>query len=109
VEEKISETRGEIEQMEAEQKALEHRVDFATVDLQLTEVYKARLDGAMPTAGTQMRNSFIAGLRNAGGTLLGLVLFFEEYGPSLVIWFAILGLPVWLVWRRYWRSRNPVD
>ena len=109
VEEKISETRGEIEQMEAEQKALEHRVDFATVDLQLTEVYKAQLSGATPTAGTQMRNSFVSGLRNAGGSLLALVLFLEEFGPSLLLWLFILGLPLWLVWRRYRRLRNPAD
>jgi hypothetical protein len=30
--------------MEAEQKALEDRVDFATIELQLTEDYKAQLN-----------------------------------------------------------------
>ena len=87
VEEKISETRGESEQMEAEQKALEHRVDFASIDLQLTEEYKAQLSGGVSTSvGTQMGNSFVAGLRHAGDSLLGLVLFFEEFGPALVLW-----------------------
>jgi Domain of unknown function (DUF4349)/Putative zinc-finger len=99
VEEKIAETRGEIEQMEAEQKALEHRVSFASVELQLTEQYKAQLDGAPASVGTEMHNALVAGLRNAGGSLLGLVLFFEEYGPALVLWTVILGGPVWLVWR----------
>lgn len=41
VEEGIARVRGDIERMGAEQKALEHRVDFATIDLQLTEEYKA--------------------------------------------------------------------
>jgi hypothetical protein len=100
VEEKISETRGEIEQMEAEQNALEHRVAFASVELQLTEQYKAQLGGGAPqSVGTEMHNALVAGLRNAGGSLLGLVLFFEEYGPALVLWTVILGGPVWLVWR----------
>jgi Domain of unknown function (DUF4349)/Putative zinc-finger len=100
VEEKISETRGEIEQMEAEQKALEHRVAFASVELQLTEQYKAQLgEGAPQSVGTEMHNALVAGLRNAGGSLLGLVLFFEEYGPALVLWTVLLGGPVWLVWR----------
>ncbi len=100
VEEKISETRGEIEQMEAEQKALEHRVAFASVELQLTEQYKAQLGGGAPqSVGTEMHNALVAGLRNAGGSLLGLVLFFEEYGPGLVLWTVLLGGPVWLVWR----------
>jgi hypothetical protein len=100
VEEKISETRGEIEQMEAEQKALEHRVAFASVELQLTEQYKAQLGGGAPqSVGTEMHNALVSGLRNAGGSLLGLVLFFEEYGPALVLWTVLLGGPVWVVWR----------
>jgi len=44
VEQEIARVRGDIERMEAEQKALEHRVDFATVELQLTEEYKAQLN-----------------------------------------------------------------
>jgi hypothetical protein len=100
VEEKISETRGEIEQMEAEQKALEHRVSFASIELQLTEQYKAQLGGNAPqSVGTEMHNAMVSGLHNAGGSLLGLVLFFEEYGPALALWTLLLGGPVWLVWR----------
>src|SRR5208282_5513880 len=40
VEEEIARVRGEIESMEAQQKALEHRVDFVTVDLQLVQEYR---------------------------------------------------------------------
>jgi hypothetical protein len=46
-----------------------------------------------------MHNALVSGLRNAGGSLLGLVLFFEEYGPALVLWTVLLGGPVWVVWR----------
>lgn len=107
VEEKISETRGEIETMEAEQALLEHRVAFATIDLQLMEEYKEQLaTGSSVSTGTRMHNAFIAGMRNAGGTLLGLALFFEEYGPVLLIWIAILGGPAFLIWRRYRRFRG---
>jgi hypothetical protein len=45
VEEEMARVRGDIERMEAEQKALEHRVDFATVELQLTAEYRAQLPG----------------------------------------------------------------
>ncbi|HEY2861663.1 MAG TPA: DUF4349 domain-containing protein [Terracidiphilus sp.] len=105
VEEKISETRGEIEQMEAEQKELEHRVDFAGIDLTLVEEYKAQLGGSAPSVGNAMGNAFVAGLRHAGGSLLGLILFAEEYGPVLLMWAAILGIPTVLVWR-YLRSNR---
>ncbi|MGB6688826.1 MAG: DUF4349 domain-containing protein [Terracidiphilus sp.] len=101
VEEGIARVRGEIESMEAEQMALEHRVDFATVDLQLTEEYKAQLNPTAPSASTRLHNAFIAGIRYASGTLFGIVLFFVAYGPVLLIWLLIVGFPVYLVWRRY--------
>jgi hypothetical protein len=106
VEEQIARVRGEIESMEVELKALEHRVDFATVDLELTEEYSARLSS--PSASNRMHNAFIAGLSNAAATLLGIVLFLEEYGPALLIWLVILGTPVYFVWRRYRRMRSKV-
>jgi hypothetical protein len=108
VEEQIARVRGEIESMEAEQKALEHRVDFATVELQLSEEYKAQLNSTAISTSTRIHNSFVAGIRNASETLLGIVLFFGEDGPPLLIWLVILGLPAILVWRRYRRMRSGV-
>jgi hypothetical protein len=105
VEEEIARVRGEIEQMEAEQQALEHRVDFASVDLQLTEEYKAELNPPSASVSNRLRNAFVAGLSSAAETILGIVLFLEEDGPVLLIWLAILGLPVFLLVRRYRRVR----
>lgn len=107
VEEEIARVRGEIEQMEAEQKALEHRVEFATVDLQLVEEYRERLGapGAAQSPSARIYNSFITGIRNAGGMLLGILLFVEEFGPALLVLTALLGLPAFLLWRRYRRAR----
>jgi hypothetical protein len=105
VEEEIARVRGEIEGMEADQKVLEHRVDFSTVDLQLNEEYKAQLDSPSASVGNQIRNAFVSGLRNAGATLLGLLLFVEEAGPVILIWLAILALPAAFLWRRYKRLR----
>jgi len=105
VEEQISNTRGEIERMDAEQKALEHRVDFATVQLQLAEEYTAQLGAPDTSVGTRMHNAFVNGLANAGSSLLGILLFFEEYGPVLLVWLVVLGTPVVLLWRRYRRAQ----
>ena len=102
VEQEISRVRGEIEQMEAEQKNLEHRVDFATIDLKLSEEYKAKLDSAAPSISTQIHNAAVNGYRNVADTLLSIVLFFAEYGPVLIFWLLVLSAPGWLVWRR-WR------
>jgi len=104
VEEGIARIRGDIERMEAEQKALEHRVDFANVELQLSEEYKAQLNAPAASVSTRIHNAFVAGYRNASETVLGIVVFFAEHGPSLVIWLLILLLPIVLVWRRYRRT-----
>ena len=102
VEQEIARVRGEIEQMEAEQKNLEHRVDFATIDLKLSEEYKAKLDSPAPAISTQIHNAAVNGYRNVADTLLSIVLFFAEYGPVLMFWLFVFFIPAWLVWRR-WR------
>ena len=107
VEQSIARVRGEIESMEAEQKTLEHRVDFASVEIQLAEEYKAQLSSPN-SVSTRIYNAFVAGYHNATETLLGFLLFFEEYGPSLVIWLVILALPILLVWRRYKKVRSTI-
>jgi hypothetical protein len=104
VEEGIARVRGDIERMEAEQKALEHRVDFSTVELQLTEEYKAQLNPPAASVSTRIHNALVEGYRNASETVLGIVLSFAEYGPALLIWLVLLGLPVIFVWRRYCRT-----
>lgn len=106
VEEEIARVRGEIEQMEAEQKTLEHRVEFATVDLKLAEEYKAQLNTPAPSVLMQLRNATINGFRNAFESLLALVLFLAESGPSLLLWLALLGIPAWRLWRRYRRAQS---
>jgi hypothetical protein len=109
VEEQLGEVRGKIESMEAELRNLEHRVDFATVDLDCSEQYHERLGSPQSaSAGTQIANGFVAGLRRAVATLLGVVLFIEEFGPSILIWVLLLGVPVFLLARRYRRLRARV-
>jgi len=103
VEDEIARVRGEIEQMEAEQKVLEHRVDFATIELQLSEQYREQLGPQSTSVTMQIRNAFVAGIRHGASTLLGILLFFEEAGPVALIWLAILGVPGFLLWRHYRR------
>jgi hypothetical protein len=104
VEQEIARVRGEIEQMEAEQQTLEHRVDFATIDLKLAEEYKAQLSSPTPSVATQLRNASVNGFRSAFESLLALVLFLAESGPAILLWLALLFIPVRLLWRRYQRS-----
>jgi hypothetical protein len=109
VEEGIARVRGDIERMETEQTALEHRVDFATVEIQLSEEFKAQLNAPSASVSNRLHNAFVAGLRSAAATVLGIVLFFEEDGPVVLIWLAILGLPTFLLVRRYRRIRARIQ
>jgi anti-sigma factor RsiW len=103
VEEEIARVRGDIESMEAEQTNLEHRVDFASIDLSMTENY-GPVAGSAPLS-VRLHNAFVAGYRNAAGTVVGIFLFLVAYGLTILIWIAILGVPVVLLRRRYRRMR----
>jgi anti-sigma factor RsiW len=105
VEQEIARVRGEIEQMEGEQKTLEHRVDFATIDLRVAEEYKAQLTSPAPSVGMQLRNAAVNGFRTVSESLLAVVLLLAETGPSLLLWFVILFFPARLLWRRYRRAQ----
>lgn len=107
VEQEIARVRGQIEQMEAEQKNIEHRVDFATIDLRLSEEYKVKLESAAPSFSTEFHNAMVNGYRNVADTLVALILFFAEYGPILLFWIALLGTPSWFVWRRWRQASTP--
>lgn len=104
VEQEIARVRGEIEQMEAEQKGLEHRVEFATVDLRLSEEYKAKLESASPSIATRFHNAFIGGFQSAVDLVIGILIFFAETLPSAFVWLFIGGPVVWLGWRRWRRT-----
>jgi hypothetical protein len=103
VEEEIARVRGDIESMEAEQTNLEHRVNFASIDLSMTENY-GPVSGSAPLS-VRLRNAFVAGYRNAAGTVVGIFLFLVAYGLTILIWVAILGVPLYLLRRRYRRMR----
>ncbi|HYA96750.1 MAG TPA: DUF4349 domain-containing protein [Methylomirabilota bacterium] len=104
VEREIARVRGEIEQMEAEQKSLEQRVQFASIQLTLSEEFKAHLGSALPAIPVRLRNALVGGYRGAVESLVGIGLFAAGYGPSLLLWALILFFPVRAAWRRWKRS-----
>jgi hypothetical protein len=104
VEQEIARVRGEIEQMESELKILNHRVDFATINLTINEEYKAKVSGSAPAMGIRLHNAAVAGLQSAASSALGLSLWLIEIMPALLLWGAILGFPAWWLWRRMQRT-----
>ena len=85
--------------MEAQQKDLNNKVQFATIQLELAEEYHAELEPAAPGTGTQLRNAFVDGIRSAAENTLGMALFLLRYGPVLLIWFIALGSLTFVLWR----------
>ena len=101
VEQEMSRVRCEIEEMDAQQKNLEHRVDFATLNLTIAEEYKAKLESNAPSLGMRLRNSIVLGFRNAFGSFFSLILFVAEAAPVLLTWLVILSPLGWFAWRRF--------
>ena len=109
VEREIARVRGEIEAMEAEQKNLEHRVEFASVNLQLTEEFKASLNAPAASISTRIHNAMVAGFKSLAETILGILLFFLEAGPTMLVAALIFLAPASLLWRRYRRAAASVS
>jgi hypothetical protein len=108
VEQEIARVRGEIEQMEAEQLNLEHRVDFAAIDLKFADEYKAQLGSPATSVSTQFHNALVNGYTSVADSLLGLLLSLIQYGPVLLLWIVILSSPAWVLWRRWKRASAAV-
>jgi Domain of unknown function (DUF4349)/Putative zinc-finger len=109
VEQEIARVRGEIEQMDAEQESLEHRVAFATIDLNLAEEYKAQIGSASPSISIRLHNAVVAGYRAVVESVVSVVLFVVEYGPSAMLWLAFLAPLTWFVYRRWTRATSLVS
>jgi hypothetical protein len=96
-ERELTRVRGEIESMTGERNLLVHRVEYATVDLQLQEQYRAQFGSGAP-AGS-LRNALVEGFRNLEAGAVTALTFVLAYGPSILFWLVIFGAPAWLAWR----------
>ncbi len=101
-ERELARVRGEIESMQGQNAVLVHRVSYATVQVELSEVYRERL--TTDSKSTKIRNALVEGLGNVEDGAVSLLIFLLAYGPSILFWLAILLIPAWLIWRRF-RSR----
>jgi len=99
VEREISRVRGEIEAMNAERSNLQNQVQYSTLELKLSEEYKAQIE-APPSTGTQLHNAFVDGLRGLFDSALGLALFLLSFGPPFLFWGLILFFPARFAWRK---------
>jgi len=104
VEKEISRVRGEIEQMEAESKRLANRVSFLSLTVRISENYRAQAGLESDSIGSKLRNAAIHGYRSLAENVVGLALFLLAYGPSILLWGAVLFFPARFAWKRWRRS-----
>jgi anti-sigma factor RsiW len=100
-ERELARIRAEIESMQGQSALLVHRVNYATVQVDLNEEYRQVLGSGTTSTGTKIRNALVEGFSNLEDGAVALLVFVFAVGPSLVFWLAILLVPGWFVWKRY--------
>ena len=100
-ERELARIRGEIEGMQGQSAILVHRVNYATVQVDLSEEYRQVLGSGPISTGTKIRNAAVEGFSNLEGGAVALVVFVFAVGPSLLFWLAILLVPGWFAWKRF--------
>lgn len=103
-EEKISECRNELNDLEKRWKKLESRIEYALVEIQLSETYQAHLDLRAAVISLDLRNAFIEGVEGIILSLGAVLSFLLRYGLALFVWIAILYWPSRRLWRLYRRA-----
>jgi Domain of unknown function (DUF4349)/Putative zinc-finger len=103
-EQEIARVRGDIEQMEADQRSLQTRVDFATVELSVQEEYKASLQGAPTATATRLHNAAVDGYRAAIDSVIGVGVWALQALPIILLWAIAAFLPARWFWRRRRRA-----
>jgi hypothetical protein len=89
VEKELDNTRGEIERMEAEEKGLSNRVEFANLTVTMTEGATARPD---VSTLARFRRAAIDGYQSLVGGIVEVTLFLLAWAPSILLWGWLLYL-----------------
>ena len=87
--------------MQGQGALLVHRVNYATVQVDLNEEYRQVLGSGTASTGMKIRNAAVQGFANLEEGAVALLVFLFAVGPSLLFWLAILLVPGWFVWKRF--------
>jgi anti-sigma factor RsiW len=104
VERELARVRSEIESMQGQSALMLHQVSYATVQVELSEEYHQKLHSDS-SVGAKLRNAFVGGLQNLQDAILGVLIFFLNYGLAILFWLAVILIPAWLLRRVFLRRR----
>jgi len=88
--------RGEIDRLRAERQTYDSRAVFSNIYFSLREERVPPVE----TFAAQLRTSASSGLSDVLRVLSAILLLCVNYGPSLLLWAALLFFPARFVWRR---------
>ncbi|HWZ96828.1 MAG TPA: DUF4349 domain-containing protein [Candidatus Dormibacteraeota bacterium] len=101
IERQLATLHGDIVQMELQRHSFDNRVVFSNIHFSLRE----ERDAPVETISAQLRSAAGSGLADAIHGLSALLLVLVSYGPSFVLWAAVLFFPARYLWRH---SRVPL-
>jgi hypothetical protein len=104
VERELARVRSDIEAMQGQSAWMLHQVSYATVQVELSEEYHEKLHSDS-SVGTKLRNASVGGLQNLQDAILGILIFFLNYGLAIMFWLAVISIPVWFLRRVFLRRR----
>ncbi len=104
VERELARVRSEIESMQGESALMLHQVSYATVQVELSEEFHEKLHSDS-SVGTKLRNASVGGLQNLQDAILGVLVFFLNYGLAIVFWLTVILIPAWILRRVFLRRR----
>jgi hypothetical protein len=96
LQQQIANASAEVNRLEAERTASEHRVTLANVQFSMREV----LAQPEESLGAQLHSAATAGFGEVFASISALLLFLIGRGPVVLLWMAILYLPARPIWRR---------
>ena len=99
----IANASAEMARLEAERQNVEQRVLFANVYFTLRE----ELAAPSESLGAQLRSALLSGFGEAMSSLAALLVFLIGRGPVVLLWCAILYVPVRWVWKRLAAQQTP--
>ncbi len=89
LEERLSEVRYQLESMEARLRTIDNQVDFATVNLDISEVLELTLVEE-PTVWERLAGGFMDSVGNIGGGFLDFCIWFVINTPYFAVWAVII-------------------
>jgi hypothetical protein len=96
VQRQLTALRAEIAKLELERHNVDERVVFSNIHFSLHEVRETPAQ----TVSAQIRGAAASGLTELIGSLSAILIFLIGYGPSFLVWAAILFFPTRYLWRR---------